>query len=53
MNYESKSNGGFRVVAERHLIVQVHHVGLHLRVGLVQLVNLFVELLDVFVVVQD
>lgn len=50
--YESKSDGGLSF-AELHLIVQVHHVGFHLRVGLVQLVNLFVELFDVFIVVQN
>lgn len=50
--YEWKSDGGFSF-GELHLIVQVHHVGFHLRVGLVQLVNLFVELFDVFIVVQN
>lgn len=36
-----------------NLSVQVHHVGLHLWVGLIQLVNLLVELLDVLIVVQN
>lgn len=49
---QPKPKGGFGV-PEHHLIVQVHHVGFHLRVGLVQLVNLLVELLNVFVVVQN
>lgn len=47
---DSKCDGGF---GELHLIVQVHHVGFHLRVGLAQLVNLLVELFDVFIVVQN
>lgn len=50
--YESECDGGFSF-GELHLIVQVHHVGFHLRVGLAQLVNLFVELFDVFIVVQN
>ena len=35
------------------LVVHVHHVRLHLRVGITQVVDLLVELLDVLVVVQN
>ena len=35
------------------LVMHVHHVGLHLRVGITQVVDLLVELLDVLVVVQN
>lgn len=36
-----------------HLSVQIHHVSLHFWVGLTQLIDLLVELLNVLVVVQN
>lgn len=47
---ESESSGGWR--ADTHLGLQLHHGGLHLRIGLVQVPDLLVQLLDLVIVVQ-
>lgn len=36
-----------------HLSLQVHHISLHLVVGLAEVVDLSVQLLDVVIVVQN
>lgn len=38
---------------DTHLSLQVDHVSLHFIVGFIEVVNLFVELLDVLIVVQN
>lgn len=36
-----------------HLSLQVDHVSLHFIVGFIKVINLFVELLDVLIIVQN
>lgn len=43
-------DSGYKKIA--HLSLQVDHVGLHFVVGFIEVVDLFVKLLDVLIVVQ-
>lgn len=42
-----------QVGSTTHLGLQLYHGSLHLRVGLVQVANLLVQLLDLFIVFQN